>query len=83
MQQKSRKCILQSSIGSWKCGKFQFMVLGTGKVNSHNLFIDGVKISCSKEGKLLEITIDNQLLFIYEFRQQWLFMFLTNYDQKP
>ena len=46
------------------------MVLGTGKVNSHNLFIDGVKISCSKEGKLLEITIDNQLPFIYEFRQQ-------------
>ena len=34
-------------------GKFQFMVLGTGKVNSYNLFIDGVNVPCSKEKKLL------------------------------
>ena len=39
------------------------MVLGTGKVNSYNVFIDGVKVSCSKEVKLLGITIDNQLKF--------------------
>ena len=43
--------------------KSQFLVLGTGKVNSYNLFIDGVKISCSMEVKLLGITIDNQLKF--------------------
>ena len=34
------------------------MVLGTDKVNSYNLFIDGVKVFCSKEAK---VTIDNQL----------------------
>ena len=38
--------------------KFKFMVLGTDKVNSYNLFIDGVKVFCSKEAK---VTIDNQL----------------------
>ena len=37
------------------------MVLETGKFNSYNLFIDGVKVSCFKEVKLLEITIANQL----------------------
>ena len=37
------------------------MVPRTGKVNSYNLFIDGLKISCSKDVKVLEITIDNQL----------------------
>ena len=36
-------------------GKFQSMVLGTGKVNSYNLFIDGVSVSCSMEVKLLGI----------------------------
>ena len=39
------------------------MVLGTGKVNSYNLFIDCIKVSCSKEVKLYGITIDNQLKF--------------------
>ena len=39
------------------------MVLGTRRVNSYNLFIDGVKVSCSKQVKLLEITIDYQLKF--------------------
>ena len=39
------------------------MVLGTGKVNSYNLFIDCIKVSCSKEVKLHGITIDNQLKF--------------------
>ena len=38
--------------------KLQLMVLGTDKVNSYNLFIDGVKVSCSKEVKLLGITIE-------------------------
>ena len=39
------------------------MVLGTSKVNSYNLLIDGVKVPCSKEVKLLGITIENQLKF--------------------
>ena len=34
-------------------GKLQFMALGTGKINSYNLFIDGAYISWSKEVKLL------------------------------
>ena len=44
-------------------GKFQFMDIETGKVNFYNLFIDDVKVSCSKEVKLIRITIDNQLKF--------------------
>ena len=39
------------------------MILGTGKVNSYNLIIADVKVSCSKEVKLLGITIYNQLKF--------------------
>ena len=37
--------------------KIQFTVLGTGKVSSYNLFIDGAKVSCSKEVKILGINI--------------------------
>ena len=39
------------------------MVLRTSKINSYNLFIEGVKVSGSKEVRLLGITIDNQLKF--------------------
>ena len=44
-------------------GKFQFMVLGADKVSSYNLFIDVVKVFCSKEVKLLRIATDKQLKF--------------------
>ena len=44
-------------------GKFQFMVLGTGKVIFYNFFIDGAKVFCSKELKLLGIIIENPLEF--------------------
>ena len=35
------------------------MILGTGKVNSCNLFIDRVKVYCFKVVKLLGISIEN------------------------
>ena len=43
--------------------QFQFMVLGTVKISSYNLFFDGVRVFPSKEVKLLGITIDNRLKF--------------------
>ena len=43
--------------------QFQFMVLGTVKISSYNLFFDGVRVFSSKEVKLLGITIDNLLKF--------------------
>ena len=33
------------------------------KFNSYNLFCDSVKVSSSKEVKLLEVTIDNEIKF--------------------
>ena len=44
-------------------GKFQFMVLGVKNIAPFRLNVKGKISLCSNEGKLLGITIDNELKF--------------------